>query len=204
MENEITNNENCKFICTTCKELKLNSEFYKVNRSNIKRKYTAKCKICLLKNSNWSKNNKEARKIIANRWSFKNKEAKKISRINYRKAKPINYMFLTTKSNAKKRNIVFNITKEDIENKLILQNYKCFYTNKLLNLELGHKDSMSIDRYDNTLGYEVNNIVICQYKINVMKNDATLNELFEFCELIIQNKKQILNGKTPLYEPMDM
>jgi hypothetical protein len=58
--------------------------------------------------------------------------------------------------------------------------------------DLGSRNSVSVDRIDSSKGYVLGNIALCMKQINIMKNDSTLGELFDFCESILNNKINIL------------
>jgi uncharacterized protein YlxP (DUF503 family) len=84
---------------------------------------------------------------------------------------------------AKEKNILFNITNEDI----IL-----VATCPLLNIPLEYgnnlttKYSASIDRIDNTKGYTKDNIQILSMLANSMKSSATFTELITFSKNILK------------------
>lgn len=83
-------------------------------------------------------------------------------------------LFRTCKFRAKKKGLLFNLTKEDIVVPDLCP---------ILGIPLfvkGNKvteNSPSIDRIDNSQGYIKGNIQIISYKANTMKSNATLNEL---------------------------
>lgn len=192
MNNIVDKNDiNYIFTCTKCKIPKLNSDFYQVNRNNLIRKYQSICKKC--SNENITERVKlfgiPNKAKTAKKWNDSHKLERKQFTIEHKKKKPILYMISTAKFNAKKRNISFNITSEMIEKLLISQNNTCFYTGRPLKLELGFDDSMSIDRVNSSIGYEEYNIVLCQYKVNIMKNNASIDELLAFCSDILNNFK---------------
>lgn len=65
------------------------------------------------------------------------------------------------------------------------QNGKCFYTDEPLEIENTNKtrhnhNSASLDKIVPQLGYVEGNVVWCIQRINVMKNDATLDEMKEW------------------------
>lgn len=185
------NDLNYVFCCTKCNKEKPNSKFYYLKTNNNKiRKFGSRCRKCINEDTRkWQLNNKEARRKIANKWSENNKESKALNRKKYRKNNPISYMLQTSKHNAKKRGFIFEITKEDIENLLIKQDSKCYYTGWVLKLSSGCYNSMSIDRVDSLKGYTKENIVLCQYKVNVMKNNASVDDLLKFCKAIVKTFK---------------
>lgn len=105
----------------------------------------------------------------AKRQQMREKELEKsiLSRIKYR---------------AKKNNIPFNLTLEDI----VIPD-RCPVLNIPLVTNHGHSgyfvDSPSVDRIDPKLGYTKGNIRIISNRANLLKNDATVEEL----ELVLKD-----------------
>jgi hypothetical protein len=91
------------------------------------------------------------------------------------------------KQRAKKNNIPFNITKEDI----ILPK-KCPVLGIKLSRNVGGKtansNSYSIDKIIPSKGYVKGNIQVISYKANAMKNNANNKELIRFANWILSNK----------------
>ncbi len=175
--------ENTKYRkCSSCRETKeLNLENF--IRRNTENGWRGRCRICYNKNirKNQELNNTE-------------KARYKKYRLNAKATKPFYYLFSSCKGNAKKVNREFNITITDLENLWSKQNGICYYTNQPMSYELGYKNSVSVDRINSSKGYIIGNIALCKKQVNIMKNDATLEELFNFCESILNNKEQILNN----------
>ena len=79
------------------------------------------------------------------------------------------------KSDAKKRNILFDLDVDILINQYHKQNGTCYYTGRPLIFEIrGREISPSVDRKDSQLGYTKNNIVWCSSIVNICKN--TLND----------------------------
>lgn len=93
---------------------------------------------------------------------------------------PIRIILEHAKSRAKNKNIEFSLTKDDIK-----MPEKC----PIFEIKLEKGDgcvkfnSPSIDRIDSTLGYTKDNIIIISFKVNAIKNNATIEEM----ELIVNN-----------------
>ena len=85
------------------------------------------------------------------------------------------------KQGSRKRGIQFSITKDDVIHQFEQQCGKCYYSGRLLTFAAGDENVMSIDRIDSSLGYTPNNIVICCWRINKMKNTCSSNEFLELC-----------------------
>lgn len=90
------------------------------------------------------------------------------------KYKPIVAMFNNSKQRAKRTNMEHTITHEDI----IIPDY-CPVLN--IKLDVGdrkiHGNAPSIDRIDSNKGYTKENIMIISNRANMLKNNATLDEL---------------------------
>jgi hypothetical protein len=156
------------FTCTKCKIPKKNKEFYSNKTNKSKRKFNSHCKECY-KLRDRTHNN-----------SF-------ISHQKMRNERPLASLYYSSRSNTKRSGKDFNITIEYLNELLLIQENKCYYTGRPLNMILGNPDSVSIDRKNPELGYIKENIVLCQWKVNRMKNDATIEELLSFCKDIIRN-----------------
>lgn len=101
--------------------------------------------------------------------------------------------FLGAQDRAKRQNIEFNITKEDIENLWNLQNGLCAISDIPMTYELDKGrifTNVSIDKINPNLGYTKDNIQLVCMAVNQMKSDMSLQELYMFCEAIIKKKKK--------------
>jgi hypothetical protein len=96
--------------------------------------------------------------------------------------------------NAKLRNIIFKITKEDIEFIWKKQKGLCALTG--IPLEFGRKryegyrSTASIDRIDSKRGYELENIQIVHKTVNIMKMSLSQEEFIEWCTLVAKHAKR--------------
>jgi len=94
---------------------------------------------------------------------------------------------------ARKRNILFDLSKNEFMN-LVTQN--CFYCNKTPSQELNIKECNGsfiyngIDRVDNLKGYNLDNCVPCCGRCNKAKNNMTLEEFINLVDLIHENVHQ--------------
>lgn len=100
--------------------------------------------------------------------------------------KEVKHIYNQLKSSASKRGIHFGLTVDEL-------NHLSFpITCPVLGIPLSYNrgkpqdNSYSIDRFDSTKGYEIDNVVVISYRANRLKSDATKEEmkcLFEFmCE----------------------
>ena len=81
---------------------------------------------------------------------------------------------------AKRRNIDFKISIEDVANKFIEQNSKCALTGQILVL---NKDA-SLDRIDSKIGYIISNVQWIPKDVNRMKSNFDENYFIEICKMI--------------------
>lgn len=101
-------------------------------------------------------------------------------------------LYQRTKESFLRRNSVeeHNLTVEDIQEQLNLQNYRCYYSNLPLAYGMGKIFQPSIDRMDSSKGYIKGNICIASWAINDAKNDLSLEE---FKQMIIGTYNNINN-----------
>lgn len=137
----------------------------------------------------WEELNKEKRKEIKQRFFNENPEkkyeyAKKFRLSNPSKWRKVydkhkltsKYVLNRLKSGAKRRNLMFELTLEDVTNIISKQ---CNYC--------GETDSISIDRVDNKIGYTKENSVPCCTMCNMMKKDFDLKDFLQKVCKIYQN-----------------
>jgi hypothetical protein len=96
--------------------------------------------------------------------------------------KDLKTLFNQLKASAKKRNISFQLTPNDL-NELTFP-ITCPVLGITLRFNRGapKDDSYSIDRIDSTMGYEPDNIVVVSNRVNILKRDASLDELKKIVE----------------------
>ncbi len=91
-----------------------------------------------------------------------------------KKENPQYYMLRGAKARAKKRNLPFELTEQDI----IIPEFCPALGLKLEFNTGGFKDnSPSLDRINNGLGYIKGNVQVLSYKANAMKSSATFEEV---------------------------
>jgi len=139
-----------KKICLECLKEKTFNLFSRIDKSN---KFSGVRDVC--KNCSRAKKEREKR---ARTWKY---DAAKI-------------MLMNSKARAKLNNIEYSITEEDIKIPekcpvLGIPLFRCKKDN--------WNNSPSIDRIDNTKGYIKGNIVIVSRRANILKKDATIEEL---------------------------
>lgn len=98
------------------------------------------------------------------------------------KKNPIKPLLYSAKHRAKRANIEFSLVGSDIVIPEV-----CPILG--VPLEKGGRHAPSLDRKDNTRGYTPDNVWVVSRQANVMKNDATPEELEKFSEWINQLRR---------------
>jgi len=101
-----------------------------------------------------------------------------------RKENTLGFALSCVKVRAKRKNIAFNLTKEDM-----IFPEVCPILGIKLERRKGYGsnyNSPSIDRIDNTKGYTKDNIQIMSRRANAMKSDASPEELLLFANWILK------------------
>jgi hypothetical protein len=102
-------------------------------------------------------------------------------------------VFTKIKRSAKKRNIPFDITIEDVWDVYSAQQKKCKYTGIQLSfpitIDKKQDGTASLDRIDSSKGYVRDNIQWVHKDINLMKWRFSHSQFIKYCEMVIQNNK---------------
>jgi hypothetical protein len=77
----------------------------------------------------------------------------------------------------------FDFVKRLAEN----NNYLCYYSGVKLTPHKHCPNQLSVDRIDSSKGYYRNNVVICSWYINRMKQDSTVAEFYDLCSKVKAN-----------------
>lgn len=156
--------------CSSCKEEKQLSEFYKTKTNLDGLSYV--CKLCGLASArSYRKENKE-------RYYF-DQQAYRATPVGF-----VSQVVHNAKTRAKKKNFDFNLTNEDITNLMDKQDMRCAVTGIEMSL---HSDTRkkanpfkcSLDRIDSNFGYTLDNVRLVCWAVNQMKSDRTEEE-FKF------------------------
>lgn len=172
-----------KKTCTNCKEEKELSEFHK-GIGKLGRR--SQCKVCcklLYDTPERLKKNKERRaQKRKNDPEYRKREAELAKQWNHNH--PVKYLLRAAKQRAKDRNLIFSITEKD----LILPTICPLLEIPLqMHREERQDNSYSIDRIDSSKGYIPGNVWIISARANIIKNNATLEEL----KLLTKNFKKL-------------
>lgn len=114
------------------------------------------------------------------------------------------FIFGKISNNASQRKIHFNITKSDIEQLWINQNGKCALSGVDIHIsqkikELHTLTTASLDRIDNNIGYELNNIQWVHKWINIIKYTMEVNKLIQICN----NINEFYYNKTTIIDKLE-
>lgn len=167
-------------LCHVCKEEKPLSRFKKTKTNQIRSGAT--CYDCLnkkrreeylLNREYWLEYEKE-RHIRDPLLTIKRLKQKK----DYHRKHPERQMYNSAKARAVKKDIDFNITQQDILNVFPIDN-KCpiLGVTLIINGTVFNPLSPSLDRIDNTKGYIKGNIAVISHRANILKRNASIDEL---------------------------
>lgn len=102
-----------------------------------------------------------------------------------RRKNPEKFMFRAARNRAKRDGIEFSIVVEDIK---IPDKCPVFdIPLKVNRIENGRRDSPSLDRIDPSKGYTKDNIQVISNFANIMKQNATADELLAFARWVVAN-----------------
>lgn len=160
--------------CEGCNEEKPYSEYYR----NSKGRFQSFCKSCCQEKERLRKRMVPAAKLRSN---FS----------DYRKKKRGAILFNQAKNRAKMKGLSFTLTESD---KMRIQKQiwdgRCEVTGLPFNLEGGKTwDSPSLDRIDNSKGYEPGNVRVVLYCVNVMSNTWGPNKIIEISKAIMAQRR---------------
>lgn len=103
----------------------------------------------------------------------------------WRQNNTAHFLWLSAKGSAKRRGIEFTIEKHDV-----VVPFVCPYLGLELHREVTdggrHHLSPSIDRIDNSKGYVPGNVEVISYLANLMKNQASPEQLVAFANGVLQ------------------
>lgn len=97
---------------------------------------------------------------------------------------------------AKERKLSFNISIEDILNQLNTQKNTCSISGLPISIENG---SASLDRIDNDIGYEINNIQWLHRNVNLLKHSWQQDDFVKLCITIAQYQIKMNSQSAPVF-----
>ena len=164
--------------CHKCGKFLPVSEFGKSNHYPYRDHYDARCRDCRTKRAN---------------------ERKKEYSDEYSLLKVLQNRYLAARDRAKKKLLPFDITKEYLKELWDKQNGKCAICGIPMTYEQCNgrtPTNVSIDQINHKEGYIIGNIQLVCMAVNQMKSDLKMDDLYMFCEAILENK----NSKQTLKE----
>jgi hypothetical protein len=144
----------------------------------------------------WRKNNAEKYKAYQDSYRKNNLERFNATQKKWMATHPEKAILISIKSRAKKTNVEFSLTEEDISIPelcpILKIPIKKQYTNK--GKTGPRRNSPSVDRIDNTKGYIKGNVHVISNQANIMKSSATPQELLQFAYWIILTYGYLIQG----------
>ena len=108
-------------------------------------------------------------------------EAAKFQQVSRKKPTVYEKKLMGIKDRAYAKQRLVSITCQDIENALIRTHYYCPVTHDELTFSEGLLTDWSVDRVDNTRGYEPDNIVVVSSQVNRAKSNLDLEQMITVC-----------------------
>lgn len=168
------------YRCSRCKHEKPAVEFHNGRSNAYKRGYCKKCKAAYRKDY-------DARRR-ATEPEFKKRIVDQQTACMRKQSSRVKQMFCATKHNARKRNIAFILIPSDISSLVEKQQWKCARTGIVFDMawRVGRKPfAPSVDRIDNTRGYEPGNIQIVCNMYNQAKHVHTDADVLLFAKALV-------------------
>ncbi|MGH7039895.1 MAG: hypothetical protein ACREE4_13740 [Stellaceae bacterium] len=93
----------------------------------------------------------------------------------------------TTRASCRRRGVVMEITTDDVVALFEAQSGRCVLTGRTLlwGTKGVQRDTLSIDRIDQSRGYVLGNVRLVTYQANFARNRFSDEELFEFCKAVL-------------------
>ena len=87
---------------------------------------------------------------------------------------------------AQKRGQEFTLTIQDVVDCWNNQAKICAYSGRLMSLDAGRLDTVSIERINSAIGYTPENTILVCQAINRMKSDFTFDQFYEMCADVVK------------------
>ena len=178
-ENKIEENGQILYKCKICGKWLPKEEFNEVRQSTNGAKYEyrdgleTRCRSCKLQQIKNQRQNYSAERTLE---------------------RMINARWLNAKERAVRKNIPFDITREDLMRLWKCQKGKCAISGICMTYEVDKGrifTNISVDQINPSGGYTPNNIQLVCMGVNQMKSDMSMNELYTFCEEILNNRENV-------------
>lgn len=148
----------------------------------IRKKYLANPKVAAKRNeyrrewhAAWKIENPELYKEKNKKTAMARKEL-----MNSDKDSFIEYAFASLKRGAYKRNISWNLDFDQFKSIAESTEY-CALSNRPVFFEIGNRDKISVDRIDNTRGYDFDNIQFVSTEVNMIRNSLSMKDFLKMC-----------------------
>ena len=142
--------------------------------------------------NNYNIENREHLNALKKQYAKENSEQRRLTTADYRsrvKSSRVHFIreiLRTAKTNARKRNMVFEITYDFVDSKIIFQKEKCALTGIIFSYNPDESSrcrahAPSIDRIDNKKGYTEENVQIVCCMVNRAKNEYSQQMFDHMC-----------------------
>lgn len=101
----------------------------------------------------------------------------------------VGYLLQICKSGAKSRDIIFKLTREDIESLIVESKGKCAISGMGLSTEYNSPFKASIDRIDSDKGYTRDNVQLVATMVNIAKNKYSMELFVKMCKAVARKNK---------------
>jgi hypothetical protein len=105
----------------------------------------------------------------------------------YSKVDSMDAIYRNTKRTAQYRGKEFELTKDQIHELWQRQQGRCHYSGVLMTTELKHPNKVTLDRINSSKGYVLENVVLCAYRVNLMKREMTVSEFTETVDALYRH-----------------
>lgn len=152
-------------ICPSCSKPKTLNEFYKDESKVLS--VTTYCKDC----------SDSKRQLYPNSYWRNNKTTAKAK-------------YASLRGNCPQRNISFKLREEEFISWFESQPKLCFYCGRpLVRFKRGN-DGLTVDRLDNHIGYQIDNIILCCWRCNLIKGYwFTSTEMLEIANKYLKGRE---------------
>ena len=157
-------------ICSKCGEEKPLESFHNHTRSKDGKQ--AQCKACA--------------RIASNEWRRRNKSVASAAMGQYRQTwdGAVRERYHNSRHRARVNGYEFTITQDYLFKLLTKQNYKCALTGDNLSFVSGDSNKLSLDRKDNSKGYEIDNVQWVTWEVNNAKGKLSDAQFIELCRKV--------------------
>lgn len=171
-------------ICSKCSEEKSLDEFH--NSSKSKDGKQSQCKSCA--------------KIAARDWGRQNRSSASAAMGNYRQTwgGAVRERYHNSRHRARVKGYKFTITQDYLFELLTQQNYKCALTGDAISFVSSDSKKLSLDRKDNSRGYEIGNVQWVTWEVNNAKGRLSDAQFIELCRkvCVTESSETIPEGST--------